>query len=192
MLYNEARFASPFEFGARYQLTVSDVSKNTVTLSLLGLSFYHYFIQPPAIKEIFPHLGLRFSLVGSPERYLYRASTVGCLFFGVPAGLLLSPISRTVRKNRALFATFLSCGILSLLLAFLDTCLGGVNLRYATDFLPMLSAFGVLSCLLVARDCQKKLRAVFTALSLLLFALAIVLVLGILRNNPYGQLLIVP
>ena len=34
MWYNNVRFDSPFEFGSIYQLTVSDVSKNKISLSL--------------------------------------------------------------------------------------------------------------------------------------------------------------
>ena len=56
MWYNNARFGSPLDFGANYQLTVSDVSLNTIDLKYLFSSFFSYFLCPIWSSDLFPYL----------------------------------------------------------------------------------------------------------------------------------------
>jgi hypothetical protein len=59
MWYNNARFGSPLDFGANYQLTVSDVSLNTIDFKYLFSSFFSYFLCPMWQTEAKPSLKCR-------------------------------------------------------------------------------------------------------------------------------------
>lgn len=59
MAYNAARFDSPFEFGSRYQLTVTNINDfygSVVSASYIPANLYIYLFQPPGLKADFPFL----------------------------------------------------------------------------------------------------------------------------------------
>lgn len=57
--YNWARFASPFEFGFRYQITMVNLNKYSGYVFLpryIIPNFYMYFLNPPIIRSVFPFI----------------------------------------------------------------------------------------------------------------------------------------
>lgn len=135
--YNAVRFDSPFEFGATYQLTFSDISYNRLSFSLLGETLAHYFLQMPQLSGLFPYLrpsALALNTYGVP---FYSTGSLGALCFPLaPVGLAQSFVTRKQPVKKAFY-------LLSLLtpfaVAFCDLCLGGVNIRYLADILlPLL------------------------------------------------------
>lgn len=54
MYYNYARFGSPFDFGANYNLTSNDMTHKGIVMSRNFLGLYEYFLQPLNIKSKFP------------------------------------------------------------------------------------------------------------------------------------------
>ncbi|MCR4644925.1 MAG: hypothetical protein K5695_05890 [Oscillospiraceae bacterium] len=146
--YNNARFGSPFDFGAAYQLTVSDVHANTLRLGLLPAAVKQYLLQAPFPRTSFPFFEPINSSLRNYGRYLYTDATYGAL--SMPAlllGTLLLPLAlrrgsrqttlgiTTLQKRAALVV----CFAVPVLLAWMDLCIGGVNQRYVTDILPLLT-----------------------------------------------------
>ncbi|MBQ8001931.1 MAG: hypothetical protein IJ297_00615 [Clostridia bacterium] len=56
MVYNAARFSSPFDFGASYNLTTSDMTKRGFALDRWGLGVFEYLFRPPTVSASFPFL----------------------------------------------------------------------------------------------------------------------------------------
>lgn len=146
MYYNMIRFSSPFDFGAGYQLTISNIQANHVRLSALPAALFHYFFQLPTIKQCFPFLTLGFISLENYHMYTNIEHTVGMLAFPMLLlAMLLLP--RAMRSRHCIGGEgtavqgkvmVLCAVILSVLVAWADFCLGGVSLRYSFDFMPIL------------------------------------------------------
>ena len=181
MWYNHARFDSVWEFGARYQLTVNDVSRNRLTLSHLFPALLSYFTQAPGISPYFPFFSRSVHSFGDPSLYVYRAATVGALWFGTPIATLFSPLFSSVRRHRTLCHTLVCATVLSLSLSFVNYCLGGVNLRYLLDFLPTLALCGTVALLCLWQD-RTLPRLLRTLLPAALVCVGLLTCLGVLMR----------
>ena len=181
MWYNHLRFDSVFEFGAKYQLTVSDVSQNRLRFSAILPAILSYFLQPPDLGAQFPYLKRSFWVFADSSHFVYRAASIGALWFGTPFAALTAWGSRHIRRRPALFSTVLCTAALSLFVCLFDYCLGGVNLRYLLDFLPYLALMGTITLLSLCETSSPSRRA-FLAVACVLFAMGIVLPWGICVN----------
>ncbi|MBO5915195.1 MAG: hypothetical protein J6Q72_07590 [Clostridia bacterium] len=142
MLYNNARFGSPFDFGANYQLTLTDTSTYSLSGALFLPSLYHFFIQPPHIDGAFPYLHpvtRRFAEY-SVERMVYTDRSVGSLFFPITWGVAFIPA--LWREHKRGFITAIITFLCTVFLAFFDLCYGGVHLRYSADIMFILALLG--------------------------------------------------
>ena len=81
MWYNNARFGSPFDFGASYQLTVSDIHANKIHAAGFMPMLYHYIFQYPRPRCTFPFFEPQFYYLGNYGSYAYIADAVGALSF---------------------------------------------------------------------------------------------------------------
>lgn len=187
MWYNFARFGSVFEFGATYQLTVCDVSQYHLSGALLLPALYHYFFQFPAWKTAFPYLTLTFESFPQKTGYLYVARMLGAFSMPSFAGIVLFPATFGKRKDYVKFFTFTLAFVCCFALAFLDTCLGGICVRYLADIAPVLAVFsGVILLDLQTLFSKNKLGvqyAVFVVVCLLFLLTAAVGVLLIFENE---------
>lgn len=142
LLYNAIRFGSPFEFGATYQLTFSDIRYNRLSFSMLGETLMHYFLQAPSFSGLFPYLRPSVMELNTYGSYFYSAVSLGALCFplawvGGAQGFLTK--NRPIKK-----AVYLLALCVPFAVAFCDLCLGGVNLRYMADILLPLLLVGLL------------------------------------------------
>ncbi len=145
MWYNAVRFDSLFEFGAVYNLTISDVRYNT--LFKLGNFFptvYHYLLQLPTFDLYFPFFRLSGMDQVAWHNYYYAWPTVGLL--GLPGAVpaLGLPFLAKGEKNRLLRHTMVLFLLVPLFLCFFDFSVAGIFTRYAADVLPIFLFGGVL------------------------------------------------
>lgn len=156
MAYNAARFSSPFDFGAAYQLTVSNTSANIVRLSDFPSAIVHYFLTPFEVGGVFPYISRKFLSFDTQSHYTYITSGFGaCMYPVAAAGYLLFWMATkgkgcSVEKRWIYRLAFL----VPVLIAFLDFCMGGYVDRYLCDILPVLSVFAALLLL----EVQGRLR----------------------------------
>lgn len=162
MWFNYARFGSPLDFGANYQLTVSDVSENTIDLSLLPAALFHYLFQPMTVIERFPFVGP--SLIEFDYgRYVYVEKTIGIFCFPAVLGLIVCPFFYRIRERIVSFRTrdntralvFAFGAALALFLVFADFCKAGVNMRYLFDMLSIGVLLGTATLLRFAGDAEE-------------------------------------
>lgn len=140
--YNNARFGSPFEFGVKYQLTVSDVSKNKLSLMALPNSIYHYFLQPFGFSSQFPNVSFLYSKLNTYGGYVYVDANFG--LFAIPimfALVLVIPLLKSKEKTK--FAKLLAVSLIlgCLIVSWMNFCFGGVIFRYTSD-MTLLCALG--------------------------------------------------
>ncbi len=142
LLYNQIRFSSPFEFGATYQLTFSDISYNRLTPALLGETLIHYFLQTPQWSGLFPYLRPSWLGLNTYGSYFYSVNSIGAFCFPLAwAGFAQGFVTK---KQPVKKATYLLMFLLPFMVAFCDLCLGGVNIRYIADILLPLMLVGLL------------------------------------------------
>ncbi len=101
MAYNAVRFDSPFEFGSRYQLTVTDINhayNTVVSTAYIIPNAYAYLLRPPVMIGRFPFMyadwltdqGWPF-FIRVPAGYFYTDPVLGLLLVA-PFIWLLLPI----------------------------------------------------------------------------------------------------
>lgn len=194
MWYNHARFGSPFDFGSAYQLTVSDVSANTVRFSSFPAMLYHYFLQIPRPKQSFPFIEEQFCSLNNYGTYMYTAGAVGALSYPlILLGAVMIPIAlhrkkrvlsngaSTLQRNAFIIISFVT----ALFLGWINFCLGGVHQRYVTDLMPLLILGSVMVILLSTGNPQKnKYRYILSGLGMAAtFCIGWLLVLGNREGN---------
>ncbi|MDE5564514.1 MAG: hypothetical protein K2I93_05115, partial [Oscillospiraceae bacterium] len=118
MHYNTLRFGNPFDFGAAYQLTVSDVHANKLRLSALFPAIYHYFLQSFGTSPTFPFVRVQYFSMTNYGMYVYNSRMLGALQYPLlMLGTVMLPGAfpktgeRVVRLRRQW--TLLLCFILS-------------------------------------------------------------------------------
>lgn len=164
MVYNVLRFDSPLEFGASYQLTVSDVRANELRLSNLPAALYHYFCQLPRPRNAFPYFEPQYHALDNYGRYIFNSHQIGALTYPmIGLGLLLIPLGKysktdsatgtvtLLQKKTFLILTFM----LAAALAWFDFCVGGADTRYTIDIMPALLP-GVILVLMRCNRTPKK------------------------------------
>ena len=135
MYYNAARFGSPFDFGANYNLTSNDMTHRGLHLDRIWLGIYMYFLQPPSFATAFPFITY------APSNIHYQGRTILEAMFG---GILwLNPLMFVIflgKKKRQLLKrkkvdifTYL-CIAFGAILILLDTEMAGILFRYVCDF----------------------------------------------------------
>lgn len=158
MAYNYSRFGNPLEFGFNYQLTVSIAKANTITLSMVPATIYHYFLQQPKLKTSFPFIEIKTYALGSYSRFSYLGRTLGVLSYPIVNGIFLYPFAANTKsdkkdKVRQWFIPGLI--IVALFLSFLDMCKAGSHYRYTTDILFTLT----LSALIIIFNLISKVKS---------------------------------
>lgn len=172
MWYNNARFGSPLDFGANYQLTVSDVALNTIDFKYLFSSFFSYFLCPMWQTEAKPFIEMqRIMVLPKEARYFYADRACGVFAYGLPLGILFYPRLALIEKHRGerdawKGAVVAVTAILALGIAFSDFCLGGVNMRYVYDIsviLAMISAAVLMNLTEKSEGVSRPVTGIITA-----------------------------
>lgn len=131
MCYNYARFKSPFDFGASYNLTTSDMTRRGFEFDRFGLGIFEYLFRPPRIVPQYPYLAQSTPItdyVGFTSReYMYGG------IFTTQTILWVLAASYKIKKQKPFkFVVFL-LSVASLICLF-DIQAGGVLPRYTSDF----------------------------------------------------------
>lgn len=179
MWFNHARFGSPFDFGAKYQLTVNDISENKIEFKFLFSAIFSFLINPLRYKKGTPFLCAANKIL-TPEgsRYIYSDKSVGAFAYGVTLGILFYPyvmhLDRKENKRDTAKNVFvLMAAILCLVMAFLDFCMAGVNMRYIYDISYILALVSSFILLDIQSRTNGKGKIVFTALATILFLMSV-------------------
>ncbi len=186
MYYNYIRFGSPLDFGAAYQLTVSDIHANHLRLSALPTAILHYFLYMPGLRNAFPFFGMTGLGIVNYQMYTYIDIIIGAFFIPVLlAGTLLLPASLRMQPQATLTSRIrergflIGCFVMALFIAWADFCLAGVHLRYLFDLMPLMILGSTASIL---RTTAPRRRTQY-GLVLLTLVLSVIMIGGLMLSD---------
>ncbi len=136
MWYNFARFGSPFDFGANYNLTTNDMTHRGIVWGRNGLGLFSYLLQPVNFDSIFPFLH-DFGVQSAYQGRTLSENMIGGIYILFP--ILLAGVYGTFRRkhfgdSRAYRLVYFSV-IMTVILVIVDTQMSGLLTRYFTDFI---------------------------------------------------------
>lgn len=152
LYYNYVRFDSPFEFGIRYLLTISDMNHRVLTPAKNGMGLVLHLLQPLHIVPQYPFIaGIDWVTQYQGDLYI-EPQTGGFFAFNLIALLCFALFHKRVRavlRESGALALALSSLAAALLVCELDILLAGLSQRYQADyaFLFMISAVLVILAL---------------------------------------------
>ena len=139
MAYNYARFASPFDFGIQYSLTINDFTRAQYHTDFVMIGFYNFLFAFPQIRPTFPYVFSNFSdLDANGYYFIANRNAVGLFFRALPTcGYLgVLPAWRSLSREervRALCLLLPTCLLVPLGIIF-SIWESGYGVRYCTDF----------------------------------------------------------
>lgn len=147
MYYNSIRFGSPFDFGAAYNLTGSDMTSRGIMAARSIPAVFQYLFMPPNISAAFPYISTSNMNVDFQGFWFFEPFLGGLLFYApLCIALLCMPkLIKTKNSNGALGFSMVSL-CLALFILFADFQVASITMRYFSDFawLLLLSTWTVL------------------------------------------------
>lgn len=186
MWFNSARFSGPFDFGYTYQLTVHDCREYKMSLHMLPYAFIHYFLQAPTYEGKFPLLRASYSMMDYGQ-YLYVDKCYGVFSYPATTMSLFMPAVCSFKKDMGKTISYILIPIISVFVAWTDTCLGGVHYRYVFDILAIMSILAILTWMeIVCRSKGKmKYTILFVGILLILATTYVILALVFTQDNDF-------
>lgn len=163
MVYNMARFSSPFDFGAAYNLTTSDMTLRGFNLDRFGLGVFEYLFRPPTIQGTFPYL-----VSSMPETayigFTSREGMFGGIFAVCPVLWALLALHKVKKERPFPLVVFLT--VTSFIVCLLDIQAGGILPRYTSDFALFFVMAAAITLFMLYKSHQGFVKS-FTAWALL-------------------------
>ncbi|MCH3942520.1 MAG: hypothetical protein LKE37_02190 [Atopobiaceae bacterium] len=146
MWYNAARFGSPLDLGANYNLASNDMTKRGFVPARALDGAFAYLLQPPQVVGAFPFL-VPTLFATSYVGLTITEPMLGGAFATMP--FLWSPFASKGlrRRSRDVFACIVCLLALALVVAVADAEGAGILGRYYQDFLPLLALAAALAFL---------------------------------------------
>ena len=186
MWYNAARFGSPFDFGANYNLTSNDMTRRGFSVGRIAPAVCTFLFGVPGVSTVFPYLSatrMQTNYMGLTITELFYGGAFACL--PLLWGLTVLPLARgrlgQKRDLRALLGLTLTA---ALVLVVLDCQMAGVLYRYQSDWLGPLLLAAALAWLL-AEEVLRAHRGV-PGMARLQTACRVLLPLAVLAGAAYN------
>lgn len=135
MWYNAARFGSPFDFGATYNLTTNDMTHRGMKAGRIGLGLFSYLFQPISMNGVFPFIH-DFDPATAYQGLTLHEKMIGGIYMIFPILLigLYGAFRRKSFNDKGMHSIVLAAFILTAFLAVFDAQMAGLLTRYFTDF----------------------------------------------------------
>lgn len=134
MMYNQARFDSPFDFGAAYNLTGSDMTSRGIVLSRSLPAIFQYLFQPLSISAHYPYIfGIDMSV--NYQGFWFYEPYLGGLIAFAPILLMLYRLPNWLKSRSIplrMFALVALC--IAAIILFADFQIASITMRYFSDF----------------------------------------------------------
>ena len=147
---NSSRFGSPFDFGADYNLTVSDLTKKTFSIAKNIPALFQELFQPLHIEPQFPFItGIEVST--DYQGYMFIDKMIGGFFALNMLALFCFWIFRIRKKmmsQKVFGLAAFSFGLAAVLIE-LDVQIGGISQRYMIDYGWLLRLAAILAILTI-------------------------------------------
>lgn len=139
MWYNYARFGSPLDFGANYNLTTNDMTKRGMVFGRTGLGLFTYFFQPMRLDAQFPFVN-DFDPATIYQGITITEKQIGGAFMIFPILIfaIIGLVKPKLFKDKMQYRLLLMAFVMAFIVAVLDTQMAGILMRYLTDFVWLL------------------------------------------------------
>ena len=174
---NYARYGSIFEFGQHYQLTLTDCTKNHLSIDGVLPTIYHYFLRTPAYNKAEHILSYRYGSENF-DIHPYVNGSIGLIFIPISLFILLIPYVISRKDDKSFLFFVLASPILIFMTAFINYCFAGVCPRYLHDFVPWAALLGGL----IALKALEKDNGQYPVVPIMIFSL---LTINILISAQY-------
>lgn len=151
MWYNAARFGSPFDFGAAYNLTTNDMTKREFHFARFIPAIWSYLFQTASVNIEFPYISITHFQTAYQGKTIHEPGIGGIFATNLilwPCFLVFHCRKKLKDKKVFLFTCISLAG--AFLIVCADTQMAGILTRYIADFsiLFYLAAFMVLFTLI--------------------------------------------
>ncbi len=134
MWYNFARFGSPLDFGAAYNLTGSDMTSRGIVLARTVPALIQYLLQLPFVSAQYPFFHAVDMSVDYQGYWFYEPFLGGFLPFApVVLTLFLYPCWRRRHELSTRLLAF-ACMVIAGVILFADFQIASITTRYFNDF----------------------------------------------------------
>ncbi|WP_394919778.1 hypothetical protein [uncultured Robinsoniella sp.] len=180
MYYNFARFGSPFDFGANYNLTTNDMTNRGFHPDRFPLGIYMFLFQPVNFQAQFPFIQKTDVVTAYQGITIFEGMYGGILMLHpfLWMNLLLFKVRKGLKRKGLLLFAGVSLGA-GMIIMCADVQIAGILMRYMCDFGIFLSIPALLVILEAVNEIRDKQflafisagTAVLTGISVLLGAL---------------------
>lgn len=196
MWYNYARFGSPFDFGANYNLTTNDMTKRGFVWGRTGLGIFTYLLQPFNMDAVFPFIH-DFNAATVYQGLTLTEMLMGGVLWLYP--ILVIGLYGAFKKNsfsdRRSYRFVYFSVIFAVILAILDAQMAGLLTRYFTDFVwiafigTIITAFAYYEMLRDNEHSRRKFAGITLTLSVITLVLCFLSIFAhtedsIMKANP--------
>lgn len=175
MGYNYARFENPFEFGAKYQLTIVNMSALKSRIFALPTGIIANLFSIPNFIPNFPFI-INHNKLLEFYGYYYIENMIGGLFIIAPICFMNFLIVKANKKieNKELKIVINSLVVVASLIAILSIMMAGSNQRYLIDYAWMFILSGIMIFITLfnslktdeAKNILKKIFGIITIITL--------------------------
>ena len=142
MWYNAARFGSPLDFGANYNLTGNDMTQRGFNAVRIGPAVFTSLFELPSWQGVFPFLRETDVQTNAVIRTISEKFTGGMLaatpYLWVLALPLLPAFRRCLHRRRAVAGIVYGGIAATVVMTVVDCEMAGVLYRYLMDYSPVL------------------------------------------------------
>ena len=142
MWYNAARFGSPFDFGANYNLTGNDMTQRGFNAVRIGPAVFTSLFELPSWQGVFPFLRETDVQTNAVIRTISEKFTGGILaatpYLWVLALPLLPAFRRCLHRRRVAACVVYGSPAVMVVMTVVDCEMAGVLYRYLMDYSPVL------------------------------------------------------
>ncbi|MCR5715380.1 MAG: hypothetical protein K6G23_00855 [Lachnospiraceae bacterium] len=175
MAYNAARFGSPFDFGANYNLTTNDMTRRGMEIDRIPGGVFYLLFQPPVILATFPFIRTALNSSFYMGKTILEANYGGVFFLNMGTWFLfaIGYVKDLLKKKKA-YAICLTLCALTIVICAVDAMVAGMVPRYSADFAVLLMlAAGFVMLTVVEESRGSRLYKVVTGviMVMLLFTL---------------------
>ncbi len=179
MIYNYIRFENPFEFGAKYQLTVINMGALKSRIFAIPTGIIANIFSIPNFIPDFPFITNHNKLLEF-YGYYYIENMIGGLFMIAPICFMNFFVIKANKKteNRELKIVINSLIIVGTLIAIISIMMAGSNQRYLIDYAWMFILSGILIFIIIfnsfkSDETKNILKKVFGAITIFTFLIGI-------------------
>lgn len=179
MIYNYIRFENPFEFGAKYQLTVINMGALKSRIFAIPAGIIANIFSIPNFIPDFPFITNHNKLFGF-YGYYYIENMIGGLFMIAPICFMNFFVIKANKKieNKELKIVINSLILVGTLIAIISIMMAGSNQRYLIDYAWMFILSGILIFIILfnnfkSDETKNILKKVFGTITIFTFLIGI-------------------